>query len=395
MPYRFVRRRRRRRYASTPHFPTLPTNGCLIPDQTVSKPRGSLGEDSGWEENNVFQSGPDDTPIAKSLRNSSTRKSRKPSSSATPSSPPPVTSTLETATPAPSKPRRKVGLSRRADPPLGPDLSVGLETRPLDSARQVDLEPAEALVSSSVVGDEAESGDNHDDAISEDLRGLSPKPERSPTYAAKKSRIFPTFKWIIVVTSLAAVSNSVHNYKIQSSTIGYCDAGTNSNGQLRALRAERQAITECNAHLIRHGPDIPHTRLINGTECPLEPFLPAPDSCTPCPRLAHCLGNKVKCKGAYIFEEHPFARVGVSPLFDGLPGLGPIAFPPACVENRERIHEVGKLGKSIVNYLAKVKGQLLCEGRGRHIKGSDVQVLGLEKGQLRAIAKSWIRVCNA
>ncbi len=47
-----------------------------------------------------------------------------------------------------------------------------------------------------------------------------------------------------------------------------------------------------------------------------------------------------------------------------------------------------------MNYLAKVKGQLLCEGRGRYIKGSDIQVLGLEKGQLRAIAKSWIRVRN-
>jgi len=244
--------------------------------------------------------------------------------------------------------------------------------------------------SSSVVGDEADSGDEHEELIS-DIRGLSPNSERSTTYTSKKSRIIPTFKWIIIVSALAGFGNSLYNFKVQSSGIGYCDAGTNSNKQLRTLRAERQAIAECNTHLIRHGPDVPHTRLVSEKECPLEPFLPAPDSCAPCPKLAYCSGHEVKCKGAYILEEHPFAKAGISPLFDGLPGFGSIAFPPACVENRERIHEVGKLGKSIMNYLAKVKGQLLCEGRGRHIEGSDIQVLGLEKGQLRAIAKSWIR----
>ncbi|KAF8334267.1 Man1-Src1p-C-terminal domain-containing protein [Cantharellus anzutake] len=348
--------------------------------KTVSNPRRSLGEDSGWEENNVFQSGPDDTPPAKASRKSSRRGRLPDSPTAQASSSSPPKADKHDTTPAPLKPRRKVVLAPTEMDPPGSAISVIQSYSPSQS----DSKRAEARA-------EAVDAENQDDSASEELRELSVDSRGAMTRHPKGSSSLRVLKWIVIAAALTTFGNSIYNYKAQSSSIGYCDAGTNSNRQLRALRAERQAIAECNAHLVQHGPEAPNTRLVNDKECPLEPFFPTPDYCTPCPKLAYCSGSEVKCKGAYILEKHPFAVAGFSPLFDGIPGFGPVAFPPTCIENRERIHEVGKLGRSILGYLSKIKGQLLCEGRGRRIKESEIKVLGLEKGQLRAVAKSWIR----
>ena len=59
---------------------------------------------------------------------------------------------------------------------------------------------------------------------------------------------------------------------------------------------------------------------------------------------------------------------------DGLPGFGPVALPPRCVENPRRKRHIGALGKAIESFLAHERGKRLCAGKGWGEKpGSEVE----------------------
>ena len=56
------------------------------------------------------------------------------------------------------------------------------------------------------------------------------------------------------------------------------------------------------------------------------------------------------------------AHTALSLVADGLPGLGPVAFPPRCVEDPRRKRHIGALGKAVEAMLAAERGRRLCAG---------------------------------
>ena len=203
------------------------------------------------------------------------------------------------------------------------------------------------------------------------------------------------------------------NYKIESTSIGYCDRGSNTNNYLEALRGRRSAVESCNREnrtLLYLPPLSSHSASEGTTDltpCPLPPLLPLPqpDSCTPCPDHATCSQTSVICDVGYLLRVHPLlsflpasasARnakwsLSSSPVdliwkvlsitLDGLPGFGSVALPPRCVEDPKRKRNIGALGKAIESLLGQERGVRLCAGG----KAMDKVVMDADGGE----AKKW------
>ena len=73
----------------------------------------------------------------------------------------------------------------------------------------------------------------------------------------------------------------------------------------------------------------------------------------------------------------------IGSVANGLPGFGPIALPPRCVEDPKRKRHIGALGKAIEAFLAQERGRKLCAG----ISPNEVKVDG-ENEQLIE-ARTW------
>jgi hypothetical protein len=190
---------------------------------------------------------------------------------------------------------------------------------------------------------------------------------------------------LLAIVALAAVGS----YKSHSAAIGYCDANADSNEFLDHLRTQRRFVHECNARLIANGPDMPDTRLVDGVHCPLDslwPILP-PDTCTPCPKRATCYWHAVNCDGAFILQDHPaknILRFGADKIFDGLLGFGSVAFPPQCVEDRQRLKQLVGMEKGIERWLAQIKGDKICKGEARSENGGgDAKAWGVPLTDVR------------
>ncbi|KAF8319370.1 hypothetical protein DL93DRAFT_2053738 [Clavulina sp. PMI_390] len=353
-------------------------------------------EESGWEHDNVFQSGPEDSPPS---RPAPRRSSLNPSTLRTPSR----LSESSTNAPQPiasvSRPSRG-GSSLRFTGPLHHEVPVtpaprGSATRLQPSIRA----PVTPQVPPSVPEEEEEEDDddastyeraNHaideSNAVSSRFSGnvarksspsksqavarrTQPPPDRS--FLATFSRFFVALFVVLSLTQLGL-------YRRESRAIGYCDAGSDSNSFLDEKRADRAAAQVCNARLLASGPDEgqdPHSRIVDGVACELEPLipLPQPDVCTPCPKRATCEGRIALCSGAFIPQPHPIVKYSsiAETIFGGMPGFGPVAFPIACVEDGRYRKQVGKVANNIEEWLAKGKGQMICDGRIKPGVGGD------------------------
>ena len=243
-----------------------------------------------------------------------------------------------------------------------------------------------------------------------------------------------------------------YQYKEESTGIGFCDTGSSTNAVLEGLRARRVAVEACNrenrTELYLPNPDpavsprsptptatpssvLAHDLDNNGLEaCPPPPLLPIspPNECTPCPGHATCSPSSITCENGFILRppsvlgflrvpaEHVDASTGIlhkyersfpvisdpnvsrlvysaiSYLFDGLPGFGPVAFPPRCVEDPLRKRHIGSIGRSIVSILAAERGRRLCEGVNVAPQPGDnmveAQRWGLEVEKLREHLKA-------
>lgn len=168
------------------------------------------------------------------------------------------------------------------------------------------------------------------------------------------------------------------------------------------------------------------SQLVLREACPALPLIPEPDQCTPCPEHAKCTPFQMACETGYILrpptllgflsvpglsrdatpttkylytppitvENLPadinlpqLAYLTLSYLADGLPGMGPVAFPPRCVEDPQRKRHIGALGKALEMYLSRERGRRLCDGVSGDDKSlSDAQSArkwGLELKTLR------------
>jgi len=201
-----------------------------------------------------------------------------------------------------------------------------------------------------------------------------------------------TSPWLRLLTGLilVAVAGMTVSYKQYSAQIGFCNAGNKTNAIIeqhlekrREIKAEAEA---CHRELVER--NVTH----NANEtCPpgesLFEFL-EPLQCTPCPEHAFCTPDTVTCEQLYILRQHPLAEIPLLPsIFNGLPGLGPVAFSPKCIEDQKRKQVLGRLGVVIEAYLAAIRGQRICNRMKGPDDAGEAGAWGLELSHLHDTLK--------
>lgn len=219
--------------------------------------------------------------------------------------------------------------------------------------------------------------------------------------------------WCMIVSSAYAT----WNYKVESSSIGFCERGSNTSQALEALLAKRAAASAC----IREGYSIHQSSSANKSSpditeenCPLAPLIPLPEpsSCTPCPDHASCSQHSVICDTGYLLKPNfllsfipvlpsqsslttqyaphisDFFFNGISTICNGLPLFGSVALPPRCVEDPKRKRHIGNLGNAIEAMLAKERGRRVCHGDRSNLSQSEDSIKdaikwGIEIGKLK------------
>ncbi|KAJ7774666.1 Man1-Src1p-C-terminal domain-containing protein [Mycena maculata] len=391
--------------------------------------RVSHAEESGWEDNNVFQSGAESSsparPRPKQARKSvGPRKARKsvsaPPEMALSSSPTRVKDEPLYSPPQskfePQLPPSVVREARMLAPKLTQTTFVPQE-HPQPKEEQDDTfgdtdyaddGPTEDFGDDGQEGEEEEEeAEAYNTAISRRIAegGNKLAVRRSPS--GKPGAMGILLRIVVALMSLAA-SGVVLNYKLESAPIGYCDAGRDTNNALEALRARRAAGEACNREN--------RTLLADGTPCPLPALpVPYPDACTPCPEHGVCTQFAVaSCETGYLLKPHPLLfflpAPGAEPdavwraignATDGLPGLGSVGLPPRCVEDPQRKLHIGQLGRAVEKELGRIRGRRLCSpSRGQRsypdTEGGEARQWGMEVDELAKMmqAKKPAKVTN-
>lgn len=201
--------------------------------------------------------------------------------------------------------------------------------------------------------EQVESEDPQTVAVSQRIADGGALVRKRPTAAPSS---FPLWQKIFTALLVLGLSSLSAQYKSESAPIGFCDTGLQTNNALLDLRSKRQEVEGCHAQ---------HSEDGKKDACPPLPLLPLPhpEACTPCPAHATCTRFNVRCDDGYILSPHPLSRAPfISNLANGLPGFGPIAFPPRCVDDELRKKHIGRLGKAIDTTLAETKGNRICMG---------------------------------
>jgi hypothetical protein len=245
-------------------------------------------------------------------------------------------------------------------------------------------------------------------SVSEVFNRIAHADAYAPAARSKRKRSgLNLFVRLIGFVAIGLVSMLGYDFKIESSSIGFCDTGKDTNDALVAIRERRAATKECN---FEHRPKLWADDRENNPDCPLPIF--GTDSCAPCPRHSTCTQHTVACDTGYLIRPHPllsflsrpstatsmswsfpqqwepdypvdYAWTTIGMAANGLPGFGPIAFPPRCVEDPKRKRHIGALGKAIEAFLSQERGRKLCAG----ISPKEVNVDGEDEGLIEA--RTW------
>ncbi|KAF8759001.1 hypothetical protein RHS01_02816 [Rhizoctonia solani] len=390
----------------------------------------SDANDSAWEDNNIFQSGAEDSPVKSARRQPKPRigpppvarrvssrnsmsaspqphpqNSRSPEQrevtpepiitpevyNNTPGTPafiprlPTTVSTpiggLRTFNPPASQIRKSIAA---AAPPLAQDEPSGDEkeeeeeeeeeeetqkpTNIADQSRGDELVEAaidvEESDQDSLISDDAKE-DNSYEQIDEPIDYNSAVAQRIASIgrdlAAGKAlvqradiKIPPVVpRWLSLVLGFgfSVLLSITASYKTESSSIGWCDTGSNTN----SIIAERQTAQAARGRLIDSGEG-----------------------------------------GANKQEPHPLDIIpGLRAFASGLPGFGAVAFPPQCVEDDARKRKVSGVAKGMATYLETVKGERVCGGSigskpvdGGHPRNFGVKVNDLAELVLKEMKRS-------
>nr|ODN85958.1 hypothetical protein L203_04457 [Cryptococcus depauperatus CBS 7841] len=177
----------------------------------------------------------------------------------------------------------------------------------------------------------------------------------------------------------------VSHFKGQSASIGFCDTGSHTNDisvNRQIARTESLKCFQERGELQATG-EIEQAALLkcDASAVPLLPILPSPQECTPCPIHATCMnGEVIACASEYLLSPHPLQFL--SPVADGLPGIGPRAFPPTCRPDTVKKRLIGSLAKTIEYSLAQRRGEAVCQGISTDDK-SNVEKYSEEEQHLR------------
>ncbi|KAL1669220.1 Man1-Src1p-C-terminal domain-containing protein [Schizophyllum commune] len=222
-------------------------------------------------------------------------------------------------------------------------------------------------------------------------RKLSP-PKLQAEEVAPPSPIRRLFLTII----LLALGYFTWSYKQESAQIGFCTSEYNGepmNDYLLELRGRRAEIErQCHLEQQKHLEQINGTADANSTPsfgnstvCAQAALLPVPDACTPCPAHANCTRTTLDCNLKYelkpnrlLFFAPPHNRVNLEGgwldiwrLLDGLPGLGPVAFPPRCVDDGKWTEGTLRTAKRLSALLRGLRSKRLCSGQFERYSAED------------------------
>lgn len=248
------------------------------------------------------------------------------------------------------------------------------------------------------IGDDSTSG-----------RALVRRPDVQPP------PILPQWLTILLGLGLSLLVSMTTNYKMESSAIGWCDTGSNSNSIIVQREASRAAQYECAERLYLNstlgavgmiesgdGATAGRQEVMDGLmhgECTPLPLLPIPhpQTCTPCPDHAECTPPYgITCAPGYILKQHPVAVVpGLRELANGLPGFGAVAFPPHCAEDDARKRKVSGVAKGMATYLETIKGERICSGveaGGKPVDGGEPKKFGIQVQELAQLVSEGVKV---
>ena len=410
-----------------------------------------MADDSGWEDNNIFQSGAESSspirpsPVRRTTRKSITSKKSRHSMSAPPQLSPPSSPIKAPSSPLSSQrsppqskfepqlpldiPRQPFALSPLGKGttfvPLSHPSSPSLAQEQLShfpvsdaSSRVADHDPNFAAPSQNIPegGTEESKLDEQVALASEHVSSATVDRHEPRT----KSR--PYLLTFLYAVCFLVFSSIVLKYKRESASIGYCDAGSNSSRVLQEFQAHTSAIEPCiraNRSLLDIPSEVLDTITAKDGTCPplsLIP-LPHPSTCTPCPEYASCSHRTVTCNSGYLLRPHPILSLlspfGTAPsaavelvwnfiseVADGLPGLGPVAFSPHCIEDPKRKRNIGALGKAIEALLGQERGRRVCVGTEEaqqavpDSEGGEARKWGMEVEVLRETMKRKTAVCQ-
>jgi hypothetical protein len=245
--------------------------------------------------------------------------------------------------------------------------------------------------------------------------GQMKRPRSSLTSESKPTSLFLRLLFALLVLGTSA---GIFNFKMESASFGYCDTGKNTNDALEKAKMEWNAVEACNREnrTLLYLPSL--SGAMENPECPAPPLVPVPhpQKCTPCPKHGSCSQFMVTCNTGYILRPNSIlfflpplsiaaSRLELSPslppsellwklisgALDGFPGMGPVAFPPRCLEDPRRKRNIGVLGKAIESILGQERGKRVCAGDLRNdvkdIEGGEAKKWGVELAGLKETMK--------
>ncbi|THH12753.1 hypothetical protein EW146_g7396, partial [Bondarzewia mesenterica] len=428
----------------------------------------AFAEDSGWEDNNIFQSGAESSsparpspvksrarkgPASKGAVPKATRRSTRKATSAPPEMLPSSSPPRDFEDNAPISPPRAAKFEPRLPAPIfSTGRSVASPVRkklfaptepvpsPLRSEEVKEVEENELPQDADVSGeglievDSEESGAEEEIEESKEEIAISSRSVTlsRPTDTTPAPAGFPIFRLLVfTLFILPSLWFGFLPYKAESASIGYCDAGKNTNDVLEVLRTRHAAVEACNREnrTLLYAPPLPsESAAVNESverenpACPTPSLIPHPDSCTPCPDHATCTIHNVECDNGYLLRLHPLLSLlpfpvtnstsvsseklsgpvkailtAVSVGLDGVPGVGSVALPPHCVMDPRRRRHIGVLGKAIESALGQERGRRLCAGNVPVVKdedGGEAKRWGIEVAKLKERTKKSISPSN-
>ncbi|TFY54662.1 hypothetical protein EVJ58_g8723 [Rhodofomes roseus] len=263
------------------------------------------------------------------------------------------------------------------------------------------------------------------------------RPANSP-----ESRLRPTvspgrrsaFMFAIVVLCAIMTLVFLLVYRSKSAPIGFCDGGTDSNSALDDLRSRAEIPRRCSENLVGRYTDVDVENCVQNAVAEtsyglfrlvvLAPTFATlfPDVCTRCPQHSTCTRSAIQCDRGFTIAPHPllsflpysslsshsttFSREEgldfVNPIFqlldavilrflDGLPGVGPYALPPYCVEDTEWTHRLLRIRQETTRILSEERGRRLCSSSYLE---ADVHTAGTNEVQQWGLQPDWLPVLH-
>ena len=153
---------------------------------------------------------------------------------------------------------------------------------------------------------------------------------------------------------------ALRTWQKESVQIGYCDTGSIVNNRILQDQQRRAKLIQWKTKVTENPQAEAAARPDEEAFYEVLGIAP-PESCTPCPEHAICQDGKLaRCEKGYQlvsdWRQNDFVKV----LFDGFPGIGPVAFPPSCQIDFKRKELGARIAKEIESDLAKRHGDVLC-----------------------------------